>query len=83
MAKATSPIPAGYHTLTPYLAVNDGLAAIAFYQKACPQRAPQSRLFAFGTTVLVLLDRELNRVGWPAIHLCHEPQKPAPRQAGW
>ena len=34
MAKATSPIPTGYHTLTPYLIVPDGHAAIAFYQQA-------------------------------------------------
>jgi PhnB protein len=38
MSKATSktikPIPEGYHTLTPYLIVNDANAAIAFYRKA-------------------------------------------------
>ena len=34
MAKATSAIPAGFHTLTPYLMVSDGNAAVAFYQKA-------------------------------------------------
>ena len=28
------PIPAGYHSLTPYLAVRDASAAIAFYAKA-------------------------------------------------
>ena len=34
MSKAMSAIPAGFHTLTPYLIVSDGHAAVAFYQKA-------------------------------------------------
>ncbi len=34
MTKATSAIPAGFHTLTPYLMVSDGRAAVAFYQQA-------------------------------------------------
>jgi PhnB protein len=29
-----NPIPEGYHTITPYLAVKDGRAAIEFYKKA-------------------------------------------------
>lgn len=29
-----NPIPEGYHTITPYLAVRDGRAAIEFYKKA-------------------------------------------------
>jgi PhnB protein len=28
------PVPEGYHTITPYLAVHDGEAAIEFYKKA-------------------------------------------------
>ena len=32
--KAVSPVPAGYHTVTPYLACGDGDAAIEFYRKA-------------------------------------------------
>ena len=32
--KAVKPIPAGYHTVTPYLACGDGAAAIEFYRKA-------------------------------------------------
>ena len=28
------PIPDGYHTVTPYLIVNDGASAIEFYKKA-------------------------------------------------
>jgi PhnB protein len=31
---AVDPIPAGYHTLTPYLAVPDGAAALDFYRRA-------------------------------------------------
>ena len=34
MAKATNAIPEGFHTLTPYLMVSDGNAAVAFYQRA-------------------------------------------------
>jgi PhnB protein len=34
MAQTVKPIPDGYHTVTPYLTVNDGAAAIAFYEKA-------------------------------------------------
>ena len=31
---ATQPVPEGYHTLTPYLAVDDAAAAIEYYQRA-------------------------------------------------
>ena len=31
---AVKPIPDGYHTVTPYLIVNDGAKALAFYQQA-------------------------------------------------
>jgi PhnB protein len=31
---AVKPIPDGYHTVTPYLAVDDAAEAIAYYQKA-------------------------------------------------
>ena len=34
MSKATKPIPDGFHTLTPYLVVKDGIKAIEFYKKA-------------------------------------------------
>lgn len=33
-AKKVKPIPAGYHSVTPYLACGDGAAAIEFYKKA-------------------------------------------------
>ena len=32
--KKVSPIPAGYHTVTPYLTVNDGARALDFYVRA-------------------------------------------------
>jgi PhnB protein len=32
--KPVKPVPAGYHTVTPYLACGDGAAAIEFYKKA-------------------------------------------------
>jgi PhnB protein len=31
---ATKPIPEGYHTATPYLAVDDAAEAIEYYKKA-------------------------------------------------
>jgi len=34
MAQAAKPMPEGYHTVTPYLIVKGGSAAIAFYQEA-------------------------------------------------
>ena len=34
MTSTVKPIPEGYHTITPYLIVNDGAGAIEFYQKA-------------------------------------------------
>lgn len=37
--KKVSPIPKGYHTVTPYLIVNGGVAAVAFYKKAFGAKA--------------------------------------------
>lgn len=34
MASQTSPIPKGYHSITPYLVVRGGIDAMAFYTKA-------------------------------------------------
>lgn len=34
MSNQVSPIPEGYHTMTPYLIVKDGAGAVAFYEKA-------------------------------------------------
>ena len=33
-SKAVDPIPKGFHTVTPYLVVNNGSVAIEFYKKA-------------------------------------------------
>jgi PhnB protein len=34
MARSANPIPKGFHTVTPYLAISDGAQAIDFYKKA-------------------------------------------------
>jgi len=34
MSNQVTPIPEGYHTVTPYLIVKDGSGAVAFYEKA-------------------------------------------------
>lgn len=34
MAAKVNPVPPGFHTVTPYLMVNDGQRALAFYQQA-------------------------------------------------
>jgi PhnB protein len=34
MAKKVEPVPEGFHTVTPYLVINDGARAIDFYKKA-------------------------------------------------
>ncbi len=34
MTKAAKPVPAGYHTVTPYLACGDAARAIELYKKA-------------------------------------------------
>ena len=36
--KKVSPVPAGYHTATPYLTVNDGVGALEFYKRALGAR---------------------------------------------
>ena len=37
-AKKVSPVPAGYHTATPYLTVNDAAGALDFYKRALGAR---------------------------------------------
>jgi PhnB protein len=34
MTSSVKPMPEGYHSVTPYLAVDDATAALAFYQRA-------------------------------------------------
>jgi PhnB protein len=41
---STKPIPDGYHTVTPYITVRDGAAALDFYQRA------------FGATIFMRMD---------------------------
>src|SRR5947208_9057112 len=36
--KGVRPVPAGYHTVTPYLTVNDGARALEFYKRAFDAR---------------------------------------------
>ena len=47
----TSPIPPGYHSITPYIIVHDGNAAIEFYQKA------------FGATEQMRMDAPGGKIG--------------------
>ena len=52
----TQPIPEGYHTLTPCLVVEDGLAALDFYERAFGAVEEGERLVApNGAQVSVLL----------------------------
>ena len=48
---AVKPVPEGYHTVTPYLAVDDAAAAIDYYKKA------------FGATERVRMDTPDGRIG--------------------
>jgi PhnB protein len=47
---ATKPIPEGYHSLTPYLAVDDATEAIEFYKKAFGAKE-RGRMDAPGDTI--------------------------------
>jgi PhnB protein len=51
------PVPAGYHSVTPYLIVHDGAGAIAFYRQA------------FGATERVRMTRPDGRVGHAELQL--------------
>ena len=53
----TRPIPDGYHTVTPYLIVDRGAAAIAFYQKA------------FGAREIMRLDAPGGKIGHAEIQI--------------
>ena len=64
--KKVTPVPKGYRTVTPYLTVNDGAAALAFYGRAFGAReimrmpAPGGKLghaeFRIGDSVVMLSD---------------------------
>ncbi len=65
-ASSTGPIPRGYPTLVPYLAVQDGVAALAFYEKAfgakvlARETTPDGKLIhgrlRIGSSLLMLSD---------------------------
>lgn len=75
MTNTVNPIPDGYHSLTPYLAVNGGAKAIAFYQQAfgaevvSRQDLPDGRVaqaeLRFGDSMLQLSD-EMPQIGLQA-----------------
>jgi PhnB protein len=57
----TKPIPDGYHTVTPYLMINDCAKAIEFYKKA------------FGATELVRMPMPDGRIGHAEIKIGDSP----------
>ena len=57
MANKVNPVPAGYHTVTPYLSVKGAAKALDFYQRA------------FGAEVLVRMDMPNGRVGHAEIKI--------------
>jgi PhnB protein len=57
MPKATSPIPAGYHSVTPYLCVKGAAKAIEFYVKA------------FGATEQLRMGQPDGRIGHAEIQI--------------
>ena len=61
MAGQVKPVPDGYHTVTPYLIVNDGPAALEFYKKA------------FGAVELLRMPRPDGRIGHAEIKIGDSP----------
>jgi PhnB protein len=57
MAVQVNPIPSGYHTVTPYLTLNDCARALDFYKKA------------FGAQVLVRMDGPPGKIGHAEIKI--------------
>jgi PhnB protein len=57
MTSSVKPIPDGYHTITPYICVNDAANAIEFYKKA------------FGATELMRLADPSGRIGHAEIKI--------------
>jgi len=76
-AKKVQPVPAGYHTVTPYLTVSDGAGALAFYGRAFGARevmrmpAPGGKLghaeMRIGDSVVMLSDE------FPGMSTCKAP----------
>ena len=71
MADKVKPVPEGYHTVTPYLIVNGGAAAIDFYKKAFGAR----ELFRFPMPNGKLGHAEI-KIGDSHIMLADEPEGP-------
>src|SRR6185312_4879916 len=61
MAQAAKPMPEGYHTVTPYLIVKGGSAAIAFYQEA------------FGAKEVMRLEMPGGRIGHAELQIGGSP----------
>jgi PhnB protein len=57
MASKVNPVPAGYHTVTPYLSLKGAAKALDFYQRA------------FGAEVVVRMDMPDGRVGHAEIKI--------------
>ena len=58
---STKHIPDGYHTVTPYITVRNGAAALDFYQRA------------FGATVPMRMDAPNGKVGHAEFHIEGSP----------
>jgi PhnB protein len=71
MANRTKPVPEGYHTVTPYLIVNGGVAALDFYKKAFGAK----ELFRFPMPNGKLGHAEI-KIGDSNIMLADEPEGP-------
>lgn len=66
MTKKVNPVPDGYHTITPYLALRDAASAIEYYKKAfgaeelCRLPGPSGRIghaeLKIGDSVVMLAD---------------------------
>jgi PhnB protein len=61
MADQAKPVPAGYHTLTPYLIVDDAARAIAFYKAA------------FGAEEIMRMPGPQGRVGHAEVRVGDSP----------
>jgi len=61
MAKPTKPVPAGYHTATPYMIVNGAAKAIEFYKNA------------FGATELMRIAQPNGKIGHAEIKIGDSP----------
>ena len=61
MPKPTKPVPAGYHTATPYMIVNGAAKAIEFYKNA------------FGATELMRIAQPNGKIGHAEIKIGDSP----------